>query len=132
MSSREQLCLFDPVIDSDPVSITDNVSEPQSAKRKAIERYLERVNNEPLACVTKYSPGGRKSEYYRLSYRIGRKVKHVHLRGGNVRSELATYRANALQEIIDRGAELSEVLAAVATFNGSCGNVAHGDRLSKS
>jgi hypothetical protein len=75
-----------------------------------------------------YSPGRRSTEYYRLSYRYGRTVKHIHIKGGSVIAELATYRAKQLQGLIDRGAELAEVLAAAATFNGG-GNVAHSDQV---
>lgn len=109
-----QLSLFNVVSDSDLVSITKPVSEHKQA---AIQRFLNRAEKEPIACVTTYSPGKRKSEYYRLSYRQGRKVKHIHIRGGSTIAELATYRANKLQAMIDRGAELAEVIAAVQTFN---------------
>lgn len=114
----EQLCLFDAVSDNDRVSLTDSVSDAQIKKQQAIQKYLDRADKEAIACVNKYSPGKRKTEYYRLSYRLGRKVKHIHLRGGSTIAELANYRAKVLQAMIDRGAELSEVLAAVATFNG--------------
>jgi hypothetical protein len=87
-------------------------------KQAAIQRFLDRGEKEPTASVNTYSPGKRKSEYYRLSYRQGRKMKHIHLRGGSTLAELATYRANKLQAMIDRGAELAEVIAAVRTFNG--------------
>jgi hypothetical protein len=117
MDNREQLCLFETVSDSDRVSLTENVSDAQSAKRKAIERYLGQ-QKENIACVNIYSPGRRSTEYYRLSYRFGRSVRHVHIKGGSTLAELATYRANRLRELIDRGAELAEILAMVATFNG--------------
>lgn len=99
-------------------SLTDNVSDVQTKKQQAIQKYLNRASKETTACITTYSPGRRKTEDYRLSYRVGRKVKHIHLRGGSTIAELATYRASVLQAMINRGAELSEVLAAVATFNG--------------
>ena len=97
----------------------DAVSDTQTKKQQAIQKYLNRADKEAIACVTKYSPGRRKTEYYRLSYRVGRKVKHIHIKGGSIIAELATYRANKLQAMIDRGAELAEVIAAVRTFNGS-------------
>jgi hypothetical protein len=111
----EQLIIPFVVSDSDPVSITDSVSEHKQA---AIQRFLDRGEKEPIACVTTYSPGKRKSQYYRLSYRQGKKVKHIHIRGGSTIAELATYRAQKLQALINRGAELPEVIAAVRTFNG--------------
>jgi hypothetical protein len=114
----EQLCLFETVSDSDRTSLTLSVSDAQIKKQQAIQKYLDRANKEAIACVTRYSPGRRKNEYYRLSYRQGRKVKHIHIKGGSTIAELATYRAEKLQAMIDRGAELAEVIAAVKTFNG--------------
>ncbi|MEL6494101.1 MAG: hypothetical protein AAFQ41_03130 [Cyanobacteria bacterium J06623_7] len=111
---RKQLSLFDPVEDSKNVSSTEIVED---GKRQAIQRYLDRVQAEPTASVGTYSPNGRKTEYYRLLYRIGKSVKAIHIRGGNVHSKLAQYRAQQLQVMIDRGAELNELIAAVGTFN---------------
>ena len=112
---NKQLSLFDGVSDQS-CSLTDSVSE---RKRQAIERFLRSGSkNEPVACVNEYSPGKRKLRYYRLSYRIDNKVKHIHIPGGSTISELAQYRATKLQELIDRGAELAEVLAMVNMFKG--------------
>jgi hypothetical protein len=114
----EQLRLFGADSDTRSLSLSNSDSDIQIKKQKAIQKYLDRaVDKEPTACVTKYSPGKRATEYYRLSYRMGSKMKHIHLRGGSTIAELANYRAKKLQAMIDRGAELSEVLAAVATFN---------------
>jgi hypothetical protein len=114
--SREQLCLFESVSDSDHLSLTLSVSE---RKHAAIQRFLHRAEKETQACVTKYSPGKRKSEYYRLSYRQGKKIRHIHIKGGSAIAELATYRAVKIQELIDRGADLEEVIAMTRTFNGA-------------
>ena len=103
--------------DSDRVSISDFVSD---AKQQAIQRFLNSGDKETIACVTTYSPGGRDTKYFRLSYRVRRKMKHIHIKGGSTIAELAQYRAKKLQTMIDRGAELEEVLAAVRTFNGAC------------
>ena len=110
----KQLRLFDVVEDSNGASSTDVVED---RKRQAIQRYLDKAPTEPTASVSTYKPSGRKTEYFRLVYRAGKKVKAIHIRGGNVRSKLAQYRASRLSELIDRGAELSEILAAVETFN---------------
>ena len=110
---NKQLSLFDSVEESKSFSSTDNVEE----KRRAIQRYLDRAQAEPTASVCTYTPGKCKTEYYRLLYRVGKKVKAIHIRGGNVRSPLAQYRADKLQQMIDRGAEFEELIAAVNTFN---------------
>lgn len=112
---HEQLTI--PTVDSDSDRVSLSISDSEH-KQAAIQRFLDRADKEPTASVNKYSPGKRKNEYYRLSYRQGRKMKHIHIRGGSTIAELATYRAQKLQAMIDRGAELPEVIAAVRTFNG--------------
>lgn len=115
-SNSKQLALFETVSDTDTkkVSLTESVSERQSA---AIARFLG-SSHQTIACITTYSPGRRKKEYYRLSFRLGRRIKHVHIRGGNANSELVLYRVEVLQAMIDRGAEIEELLAQLSTFNG--------------
>ncbi len=71
---------------------------------------------DPMLCVNTYSPGKRKTKYYRLSYFQDGKTKHLHIPGGNTRSKLAQDRAKVLQKLIDRGAELKEIIAVVKTY----------------
>lgn len=111
----KQGLLFEFVEDSKNVSSTNHVSE---AKRQAIQRFLDNAQDNPSASISTYKPNNRKTEYFRLVYRIDKKVKAVHIRGGNINSKLAQYRAGKLQQMIDRGAELEELLAALVTFNG--------------
>ena len=108
----KQLTIFDAVSDKKIASLTDPVSE---RKRQAMSRFLARAKDNE-ACVNKYSPGKRKKEYFRLSVRQGKGVKHFHIRGGNVNAKLAQFRANQLQQMIDRGAELGEIIAAVEDY----------------
>jgi len=101
------------VSDSKERSLTKNVSEQKLA---AIQRYLDKAEKETKYSINTYSPGSRNKKYYRLTYRRGRKIKHVHLPGGNIKAKLANYRKDKLQEMIDRGAKLDEVLAAIADY----------------
>lgn len=112
-----QTTIFDvlPCSDSDRVSLQNPRSDAQS---QAIQRYLGGSTGDPAICVNKYSPGRRATQYYRLSYQWWGKKRHIHIKGGSVTSELATYRANQLEALIERGAELEEVLAAATHFNG--------------
>ncbi|MDJ0595986.1 MAG: hypothetical protein QNJ72_39395 [Pleurocapsa sp. MO_226.B13] len=110
---NEQLCLFELGSDKKSVSLPENGSD---AKRQAIQRFLDTGKRQPIACVNTYSPGRRDTEYFRLSYRVGRKKKHIHIPGGSTIAELARYRAKKLQELIERGAELEEIIAMVHTF----------------
>ena len=122
----KQLSLFETVGGSDHVSPTDAISDTESAslmnpisehQTQALQRFLEK-GKDPIVCLNTYSPGKRKTEYYRLSYFLDGKTKHLHIPGGNIRAKLAQYRAKKLQELIDRGAELGEIIAAVETYRG--------------
>ena len=122
----EQFSLFKPERDSGSASLIDPISDTESAslmnpisehKTQALQRFLEK-GKDPIVHVNTYSPGRRKREYYRLSYFKDGKTKHLHIPGGNTRAKLAQYRAGKLQELIDRGAELEEIIAAVETYRG--------------
>ena len=103
-------------------SVTNSVTDEQmlSLQRFCFRAFTQGVEKSVTPFVEKYTPSGRKKEYYRLSWRESRhKVKHIHIRGGNTQSPLAQYRAKKLQELCDRGAELEEVLAALKTYQGT-------------
>ncbi len=110
---NEQLCLFEVVSEPNSGSLTESVSE---RKRQAIQRFLDKGKKDVEVCVNTYSPGKKKNKYFRLSYRVGHQVKHIHIPGGSTIAKLARYRAKKLQEMIDRGAELEELIAAVQTY----------------
>ena len=82
----EQLSLFNHRSDTDDLSLQNSRSD---AKRQAIQRFLNQRRTEPSFSINKYSPGRRNAEYYRLSFEWNGKKKHIHIRGGSTRSELA-------------------------------------------
>ncbi|MEM7593720.1 MAG: hypothetical protein AAF383_19785 [Cyanobacteria bacterium P01_A01_bin.83] len=116
---NEQLTIFDVqkvVGDTRSLSPTNQLGD---TKRQAIERFLSKSKTkdiDPAIYIKEYSPNGRKTKYFRLDYRLGKRVKSVHIPGGNVHAKLAQYRARELQAMIDRGAELGEIIAAVQTY----------------
>lgn len=110
----EQFSIDGLVADTKNVSATTPVAD---AKKQAIQAYLDKTSHEPTASVGTYSPSGRKIECYRLLYRVGEKVKSIHIRGGNTKSKLAQYRAWKIRRAIDSGASLEELITAVTNFN---------------
>ncbi len=100
-------------IDCETESITESVIDQ---KRAIIQRYLDRAATEAQCSVNEYQKSRSKKKYFRLSWREGKKTKHLHVPGGNVNAILAQYRARKLRELIDRGAKLEEVIAAVQTY----------------
>lgn len=109
---RKQLSLF-PVSENKSSSLTPSVSDKQI---QAINRFCAHGKSDPVASVNTYSPGRQRQRYYRISYREGRKIKHLHIPGGSTSSALAQHRAQKLTGLIERGAELSEILAMVKDF----------------
>lgn len=85
-------------------------------KRAIIQRYLDRAATEAQCSVNEYQKSRSKKKYFRVSWRDGKKMKHLHVPGGNVNAILAQYRARQLREMIDRGAALGEVVAQVQTY----------------
>ena len=112
---NKQLTIFDAVGDSDQVSPTKPVGDTEN---QALERYLGRAKVEFTVCVKNYKPNGRKTEYFRLDYRVGKKVKSIHICGGNVHAPLAQERAKEIRLMTDRGAQLEEIIAAVEAYRG--------------
>ena len=108
----KQLTIYDAISDTKSASLMNPISDAQT---QALQRFLEK-GKDPIVCINTYSPGRRTTEYYRLSYFLDGKTKHLHIPGGNTLSKLAQYRAGKLQELIDRGAELEEIIAAVETY----------------
>ncbi|MDZ8089028.1 MAG: hypothetical protein RMY16_26280 [Nostoc sp. DedQUE12b] len=59
---------------------------------------------EHLHWVEKYCPSNRKdNHYYRYCWKTGRKIKHRHIAGGNVRSQLAQSRKQEVEIAIADG-----------------------------
>jgi hypothetical protein len=112
---NKQLTIYDSfgVSEHESCSLTGSVSEQKQA---AIQRYLDKGDKEPIGCVNRYYTGRSSSPYFRLSYRMGRKIKHCHIPGGNAYSPLAQYRAQQIENLIARGADLGEMMAAINTY----------------
>ena len=114
---NEQLSLFPTASESEFVSIALTASERQILKQQAIQRFLDAGDKEHIPHVNPYQVKGTKKRYFRLSYRNERgKMKHLHIPGGNIYSELAQCRAKKLKAIIDRGCDLDEAIAMVQMF----------------
>ncbi|MFN6515695.1 MAG: hypothetical protein RMY29_014535 [Nostoc sp. CreGUA01] len=65
---------------------------------------------EHLHWVEEYWPSKRKdNHYYRYCSKAGRKIKHRHISGGNVRSALAQQRKAAVENAISQGQSPAEI-----------------------
>jgi hypothetical protein len=91
------------VTESTPPPADDSVTPVEPAvtesKPPAEGEYLA------LNAVSTYRPRGtaRGGEYYRLSYKEGSRVKHVHIRGGNTDSPIAQAKVAEVRSLLATG-----------------------------
>ena len=112
----QQIELFDfPQSQSDINSeLTEVVSDSQVEINPELLQQLKPTP--PPGNVNEYYPGKRNQSYYRFSYRNGKRVKHVHIRGGNSQSIAGQKNAQKIREMIARGYSLAEILKTIAKF----------------
>ncbi|MFN6488351.1 MULTISPECIES: hypothetical protein, partial [unclassified Nostoc] len=72
---------------------------------------------EHLHWVEKYCPSKRKdNHYYRYCWKTGRKIKHRHIAGGNVRSQLAQHRKGEVELAIADGLAPVEIESLIKSW----------------
>lgn len=104
-----QLTLFpDAVIEQKSSSIT-GVIEPKTPIHQNFHK-----NTKPVLGTYE----AKKETYYRVSYREGTRTKHIHVPGGNIRSDLVNYRAQKIQAMIDRGASIAKIQSLIKSYSG--------------
>lgn len=98
------------VTESTPPPADDSVTPVESAvtesKPPAEGEYLA------LNAVSTYRPRGTArggDEYYRLSYKEGSRVKHVHIRGGNTGSPIAQAKVAEVRSLLVSGMLPAEI-----------------------
>lgn len=72
---------------------------------------------EHLQWVETYCPSNRKdNHYYRYCWKTGRKIKHRHISGGNVRSQLAQHRRGEVEIAIADGQSPVEIESLIKSW----------------
>ena len=92
-----------------------SLSDDSDAKTSTHQNFQK--NTQPV--VNTYSPGRRNVNYYRLSYRAGTKMKHIHIPGGNADSKLIGFRVRKIQGMIERGITLSKIITLINSYKGN-------------
>ncbi|MDJ0582960.1 hypothetical protein [Crocosphaera sp.] len=77
------------------------------------KKLFDNTNNLSELSVSEYQPGGtaaRNNKYYRFSYREGRKVKHIHIKGGNTTNPIAIKRKGLVEAWIREDVPLEKII----------------------
>jgi hypothetical protein len=97
------------VAESNPPPADDSVTSVEPA----VTESNPPVEGEYLAlnAVSTYRPRGtaRGGEYYRLSYKEGSRVKHVHIRGGNTDSPIAQAKVAEVRSLLAKGIPSAQI-----------------------
>ena len=96
-----------------PCSLTNTVSEP---KLQSLLRFLGKHDKYSNGAVGVYQPGKRKSKYFRYSIRIGNRIKHHHIPGGNISTQLAQLRALQIKQMINASATYWQIVDVIKSF----------------
>ena len=98
--------------------------KPAADSVTPVEVAVTESTPEPAAdclanAVSIYKPRGtaRGKEYYRLSYKDGGKVRHVHIRGGNTDSPMAQAKVQEVRSLLAAGIAPAEIAAMLKIKN---------------
>lgn len=83
----------------------------QSQTDTESDSYPERLSftDEPIHLYYPRGTANGFNQYFRFSYRDGKRMRHLHIPGGNTRNPEAIERAKRVLNFIDQGATPSQV-----------------------
>ena len=102
-----------------PPAENNSITSVESA---VIESTLPPAENDSITLdpISSYKAGGtaRGGQYYRLSYRVGERVKHCHIRGGNTDSPIAQAKVKEVRSLLAAGVSPAEIAAMLQNSRG--------------
>jgi hypothetical protein len=99
------------------VAVTESTPELASDSVTLVEVAVTESTPKPVSdyfgAVSTYRPRGtaRGKEYYRLSYKVGGKVNHVHIRGGNTDSPISQAKVAEVRSLLASGVSPARIAA---------------------
>lgn len=102
----------------DGARVTEKTFDKVSEKSENLIESKKDVNysEHPPDAVNIYKTGNSEAKYYRYSYYINRKIKHIHIRGGNIHNSLAQKRAQKLKDAIAAGKTHQEIIEIIKSW----------------
>lgn len=84
-----------------------------SPRKETVKPLFDNKGKLSELAVSEYQPGGtasRNNKYYRFSYRDGKRIRHLHIKGGNITSPLAISRKEKVELWILQPLPLKEII----------------------
>lgn len=101
---------------SHPVPIDwDFIDEDNDTEYNPLPERLS-FTDEPIHLYYPKGSAGGFNQYFRFSYRDGKRMRHLHIPGGNTRSPEAIERAKRVMAFIDQGATPSQVRSLIESW----------------
>ena len=101
-----------------PTDHVDSVSEGKAQIADTEYTVPPADNDDSVSkAISTYRPRGtaRSGEYFRLSYREGSRMRHIHIRGGNTDSPIAQAKVQEVRSLLAAGIAPAEVAAMLRT-----------------
>ena len=97
-----------------PAENNDSVSTVQIADTEYTAPSAEN-NDSAGKAISTYTPRGtaRSGEYFRLSYRDGSRMRHIHIRGGNTDSPIAQAKVQEVRSLLAAGVPAAEIASLI-------------------
>jgi hypothetical protein len=97
-----------------PAENNDSVSRVQIADTEYTVPPAEN-NDSAGKAISTYTPRGtaRSGEYFRLSYRDGSRMRHIHIRGGNTDSPIAQAKVKEVRSLLAAGVPVAEIASLI-------------------
>jgi len=107
-----------PVVSDAVTESADIVSDPVTESTEGLDLTDDSVTASMQKSVAKYRPKGtaRGGEYWRFSYRDGRRVRHVHIPGGNSSNPTALARVEEVRRAIANRRSPSEIVEMIHSW----------------
>ena len=100
-------------VDSHPEVFGNNRKSLPEKKHSESSKLFDNNNSITEKSVSEYQPGGtasKSNKYYRFSYRKNNKVKHLHIKGGNISNPLAIKRKELVEAWIREDVALEKII----------------------
>ena len=96
--------------------VTKKTFDKVEAKNLIESKTTTNHELQTMDAINIYRAGGSQNKYYRYSYYHNGKIKHLHIKGGNISNPLVQKRVSELKNAIAHGKTHSEILKKIKSW----------------